>query len=202
MNQYTITKVSGKPDWEKIPPLKVDNYQWLPPVDIRMEAQLCYDETGIHVHLRAWEKNIRAEHTQPLSEVCEDSCMEFFVRPVEDDLRYFNIEINPNGCSYIGFGPDLPNLVRLAPENEDALLNKTVRYTEDGWEVFYTVPVAMIRVFFPGYTLTPGRRFYANCYKCGDLTETPHYISWNKIETERPSFHQPKCFGVMILREE
>lgn len=199
MNHYIISRVSGKPDWEKIPCLQVDNFQWLPALDIRMTAQICYDETGIHVHLQAWEKNIRAENNAPLSMVCEDSCMEFFFRPMEGDMRYFNIEINPNACTYIGFGPNMPELVRLVPQEEDTFMAKSSRYTADGWEVFFTVPVAMIRVFFPGYELTPGKKIYANCYKCGDETVQPHYISWNKVDVPEPSFHEPEHFGLMTL---
>ena len=199
MRTYTITKVSGTPDWSKIPALDVDNYQWGEPLDIKMKSQICYDETGIYVHLRAWEKDIRAELTAPLSMVCEDSCMEFFFRPVAEDVRYFNLEINPNGQMYIGFGCNVEALVRLAPENEEALLEKKCNYTEGGWEVFYKIPVSFIRVFFPGYELKSGMTIYANSYKCGDETVKPHYISWNFVDVPKPSFHQPAHFGQMTL---
>ena len=36
MRQYTITKVTGNPDWSKIPCLDVDNYQWCEALDIKM----------------------------------------------------------------------------------------------------------------------------------------------------------------------
>jgi len=199
MRQYTITKVTGKPDWSKIPSLDVDNYQWCEELDIKMKGQICYTEEGLHVHLRAWEKDIRAELHEPMSMVCEDSCMEFFYRPVEDDLRYFNLEINPNGQMYIGFGPNLPELVRLALQEEDSLLQKQWGYTGDGWEVFYTFPVSVIRVFFPGYKLQSGMKLYANVYKCGAETVKPHYISWNFVDLPKPSFHQPTRFGLMVL---
>ena len=199
MRQYTITKVSGAPDWSKIPALDVDNYLWCEPLDIKMKSQICYSEEGLHVHLRAWEKDIRAELTEPMSMVCEDSCMEFFFRPVEGDLRYFNLEINPNGQMYIGFGPNMPKLVRLALQEEDQLLQKKWNYTEDGWEVFYTFPVEVIRVFFPGYALKSGMKIYANSYKCGDETVKPHFIAWNPIDVVVPSFHEPEHFGLMIL---
>lgn len=199
MREYTITKISGTPDWSKIPELDVDNYQWCEPLDIQMKGQVCYDETGIHVHLRAWEKDIRAELTAPLSMVCEDSCMEFFFRPVAEDMRYFNLEINPNGRMFIGFGYNVQELVRLAPEGEDAFLEKKWNDTADGWEVFYKIPVSLIRTFFPGYQLQSGMTIYANCYKCGDKTAKPHYISWNFIDLPAPSFHQPAHFGQMIL---
>ena len=199
MRQYTIKKVSDAIDWTQIPALDVDNYLWCEELDIKMQSQICYSEKGLHVHLRAWEKDIRAELTAPMSMVCEDSCMEFFFRPVENDLRYFNLEINPNGQMYIGFGPNMPELVRLALQEEDTLLQKQCSYTEDGWEAFYTFPVSVIRVFFPGYELKSGMKLYANSYKCGDECIIPHFISWNKVEVPEPSFHQPEHFGLMVL---
>ena len=144
-------------------------------------------------------QNIRAVHTGEMLPVCEDSCMEFFFRPMEGDLRYFNLEINPNGQMYIGFGPNMPKLVRLALQEEDTLLQKKWNYTEDGWEVFYTFPVSVIQVFFPGYALKSGMKIYANSYKCGDETVKPHFIAWNPVEVTVPSFHEPEHFGLMIL---
>ena len=199
MRQYTITKVNGAPDWSQIPSLDVDNYLWCEELDIKMKSQICYDETGIYVHLRAWEKDIRAELTEPMSMVCEDSCMEFFFRPVENDLRYFNLEINPNGQMYIGFGLNGRNLIRLAIPDEDTLLQKKWNYTEDGWEVSYFFPVSVIRLFFPGYELVSGNKLYANSYKCGDLTVKPHFIAWNPVNVPAPSFHEPEHYGLMIL---
>lgn len=199
MRQYTITKVTGAPDWSKIPSLDVDNYLWCEPLDIKMKTQICYDENGLHVHLRAWEKDIRAELTEPMSMVCEDSCMEFFFRPVADDLRYFNLEINPNAQMYIGFGHNMGDLVRLALQDEDALLHKKCSYTEDGWEAFYTFPISVIRLFFPGYELKSGMQIRANSYKCGDYTVKPHFIAWNPVNVMPPSFHEPEHFGLMIL---
>jgi len=125
--------------------------------------------------------------------------MEFFFRPVDGDIRYFNLEINPNAQIYLGFGPNMPELVRLALQDEDALLQKRANYTDDGWEVFFTFPVSVIRLFFPGYELKSGRNLYANCYKCGDETAQPHFISWNKIENDIVDFHQPEYFGLMVL---
>ena len=199
MRQYTIKKVSDAIDWTQIPALDVDNYLWCEKLDIKMKSQICYSEKGLHVHLRAWEKDIRAELTEPMSMVCEDSCMEFFFRPMEGDLRYFNLEINPNGQMYIGFGHNMGDLIRLALQDEQGTLQKKWNYTEDGWEVFYTFPVEVIRVFFPGYTLKSGMKIYANSYKCGDETVKPHFIAWNPVALPAPSFHEPEYFGLMVL---
>ena len=199
MKEYTITRAAGTPDWSSIPALQVDVPNWEPPVDITTQAQICYDEKGLYVHLWSKEAQIRAEESAPLSMVCDDSCMEFFFRPDEDDPRYFNIEMNPLGNTYIGICYDRNWECRLAPNGEDELMEKVVRRTDDGWEVFYTIPVPFIQVFFPGYELKPGRRIYANCYKCGEKTVQSHFLSWNPCTAAEPDFHQPRDFGLMVL---
>lgn len=199
MKQYTITRVNGKPDWSKIPALQVDTHNWLPKVDITTQAQICYDEKGLYVHMWSKEKEIRAEENKPLSQVCDDSCMEFFFRPDENDGRYFNIEMNPLGFTYLGIGYDRYQTCRLAPGDEDELMQKQVGRTADGWEVFYTVPVSFIQVFFPGYAWKSGSKLYANCFKCGEKTPQSHFLSWNPCTSAEPDFHQSRDFGLMVL---
>ncbi len=196
MKQYTITRISGQPDWNSIPTLQVDVQNWKDPVDISTTAQICYDENGLYVHMRSREAHIRAEEHGPLAMVCKDSCMEFFFRPDENDPRYFNFEMNPLGFTYVGLCYNLPHSCRLAPA-----LQKETRMLEDGWEIFYTIPLSFLQVFFPGYKLTPGKIIYANCFKCGDLTVQKHYLSWNPCTSPKPAFHVPKDFGKMVLGE-
>ena len=199
MRQYTITKVSGTPDWSKIPSLDVDNYQWCEPLDIKMKSQICYDEDALYVRMVSVEPNVRAEYNSPLSMVCEDSCMEFFFCPDPEDDRYLNFEINPNCYTFIGLGSCREDNVRLSPMNEDALFQKKAARTADGWEVSYRIPLTFLRALFPGYQLQPGTVIRGNCYKCGDLTKKPHYLSWNPVEYPTPDFHRSCDFGVMIL---
>ena len=64
MRSYVLKKVTSAPDWDTIDALPIDNLQWTnPPVDIRAQGQLCWDEAAIYVRLRAWETEIRAEHS-------------------------------------------------------------------------------------------------------------------------------------------
>lgn len=39
-----------------------------------------------------------------------------------------------------------------------------------------------------------------NIYKCGDRTETPHFLSWAPISTPSPDFHRPEFFRNVKLR--
>lgn len=194
---YRIMRVDAAPNWSRIPALQVENYQWQPPLPISMQARICHDGQNLHLHLQAQEQNIRAEHHDALAMVCEDSCMEFFFCPAENDLRYFNFEINPNAAMFIGFGHGKADLVRLLPPAEQFLAQ--AQFVSGGWQAQYRIPAQFIRLFFPDFALETGRVIRANFYKCGHKTLHPHYITWNPVQSDVPSFHRPQDFASLIL---
>ena len=87
MKSYTLKKVTGALDWNCIPAVEMDVVYRA--AAVQAWAQLCWDESGLLVHLYAKESNIRCEETHPLAEICLDSCLEFFFRPTES-MFYFN----------------------------------------------------------------------------------------------------------------
>ena len=200
MKTYTIIRRPAELHWQDVPALAVDECLWLPPADIAMQAQVCYDDAALYVRLSVREQNIRAEHKTPGCMVCEDSCMEFFFCPTAGDDRYFNFEWNPNGQLYLGFGPNRCDSVRLLVQDEQALFAPRPARTADGWELTFRVPVSFVRRFVPDFALTPGTTLRANCFKCGELTPQPHYYSWNPVTSETPDFHRPCDFGQMLLQ--
>lgn len=67
------------------------------------------------------------------------------------------------------------------------------RIGECTWEVALVIPYA---VFFKHrITSLDGHTVKANFYKCGDELQTPHFLSWNPINIEKPDFHRPDFFG-------
>ena len=199
MRTYTILPVhTGEPVWTEVPYLQVDNVQWLPDAGICMAQQLCYDAEYLYVHQRAWEQNIRAQRTGYLQQVCEDSCMEFFFS-LTDDGRYFNFELNPNGCVHLGLAYGRHNSAQLVPKKMEELFDVRANYLDDGWELYYRIPLSFIHLFYPGYHWEAGTQIRANCYKCGDLTAQPHYITWNPVSSDTPDYHRPQDFGLMIF---
>ena len=198
MREYTIARVTGKPDFSAIEPLQIDTLLWSPEVPITASAKLCYDDAGIHVQLSAQEPNIRAEERGPLGFPCQDSCLEFFFCPSEGDDRYLSIECNPNGCLYLGFCNTGRRIIRLLPDEVKAI-EPVIEMTEGGWTVTYAVPADYVRLFFPAFALKSGVSLRANFYKCGDLTVQEHYMSWNPVEVKDPDFHVPAFFGLLRL---
>lgn len=198
MKKYTIFKTNGVPDWSAVPAISAECVLWEPDCGVRMAQQLCYDETALYVRQRAKEAAVRAEYTAPLSPVHEDSCMEFFFALGEDD-RYFNFEINPNACFELGFGPNRSNRIRLCHKDEQGTFRARCARTPDGWTAEYRLPLEFLRLFYPDLRLEPGASFRANCYKCGDRTERPHFLAWNPVASGTPDFHRPQDFGSMCL---
>lgn len=195
MREYAAQHCNGMPNWADVPAINID--QKLHPTDanVTAQAQLCYDEHALYVRLSAQEEKIRAELTGTLDEICEDSCLEFFFCPTENDPRYFNIECNPNGCLFLGFGPNVEELVRLIPENPS--IRPVTKRIPGGWETLYAIPYSFIRMFFPGFSPASGSAMRANFYKCGDKTEIPHYLCWNQVPQQRCAFHNPSAFGLV-----
>lgn len=195
MREYTIVRRPEQLDWSTVPALQIDQWMRTEPMPVSAQAQLCYDDEALHIRLSAVEENIRAELFGKLDEICEDSCLEFFFCPIPGDRRYFNIECNLNGCLFLGFGPNVDELVRLIPENPSIV--PQARRIEGGWETVYAIPYRFVRQFFPEFSPAPGGSIRANCYKCGDKTEKPHYLAWNPVSYQRCAFHNPDAFGIM-----
>ncbi len=194
LHPYSITKTSGKTDWATIPALPIDRVLWCEDTGIRAIGQLCYSDDFLYVHQSAVEKEIRAEHTKSPSPVYEDSCLEFFFLH-EGDQKYFNFEINPNGCLTAEYGPSGADRISvLPPEPEDTFAIQTGR-TPDGWEISYRIPLSFIRSYSPDFSFTG--KLAANMYKCGTKTLHRHFLSWAFIDLPKPNFHCPSFFGTM-----
>ena len=203
MREYTIARTYDAPDFSAVEALPIDTLLWCPEVPITAQAQICYDQENFYLRLEAVEPNIRKMNKAEdlLAEVCEDSCLEFFIQPT-GRVDYLNFEINPNRAIYLGFGPNLPeNIRQIVPEVQE-LLNIQTALTDGGWYVTYQVPFAFIRRFFPEFQAEVGGHIYANAYKCGDKTVKDHYLAWNPIEWFEPAFHRPEQFGCLTFGGE
>lgn len=200
IKEYRILKRQSHPiDWDKIPALNISKRLWTDPVDIRAQAKLCYGDNALHVNMRAWEKEIRATFYGRPHHVSDDSCLEFFFCPEYGDERYFNIEFNPNGALYLGYGRNIASNVRLLVQSEEVLFHPEPYKFEGGWGITYRFPMEFIRLFYQGFRMEKGVKIRANCYKCGNKTNAPHYFAWNPTASVNPDFHRPSDFGKMVF---
>lgn len=209
-----IAKISGIAEPAAIPAAfardgiaynKVENVNW--PADYPykpdFEFAIAHDGGNIYIHYKVSEKTSRAAAGDDFGKVWEDSCVEFFCAP--DNSGYYNFELNCIGRLLLAFGPD-----RHARQKASAAAAASVkRWASIGsepfaekaagsWEAALIIPVSAF--FEHDIKSLDGLKARANFYKCGDLLETPHFISWAPVKTENPDFHRPEFFDEILFQ--
>lgn len=170
-------------------------YPYRPSAAFRIVAT----DKGFVINYRVTEASVAAVAEGDCGHVWEDSCVEFFSSPADDGI-YYNVECNCVGTVLVAAGKDrnartfapaevLQGIQRWSSLGRD---NFAERVGEVTWQVVLLVPYSVY--FQHDYKEAPAR-FRANFYKCGDLLQTPHFLSWNPIEVANPDFHRPEFFG-------
>lgn len=146
--------------------------------------------------------DLRAVVTKDHGEVWTDSCCEFFCRP-QGAAGYQNYEINAIGTMTASVRTARNENVRKYLPEEMALIGRVAPLGKEPiekagmqeWQVGMTIPYKLIS----GGSMP--KVLEANLYKCGDKTPRPHFLSWAPIHTEKPDFHRPECFGLLVVAE-
>jgi hypothetical protein len=173
-------------------------YNYLP------ETKFNIARTNDHlwIHFRVTEQHVKAVHLIDQEEVWKDSCVEFFVKlPYAE--KYTNFEFNCLGtCLSTRRKSRSEDVVPLSEEEMksierfSSLGNQPVEINKKtNWSLTVKIPLQILN----SDTTKDIAGMYANFYKCGDETAKPHYVSWSKINTEQPDFHQPDFFGMLVL---
>lgn len=173
-----------------------EEYPYKPEVTV----QIAWNEQELFLQYRVKEQAVKAEITESNGRVWTDSCVEFFLSPQGND-EYYNLEMNGIGTALLGFRKkgspathaphELIDSIRRISTLGDEPFAERKEQTE--WQITMAIPW---EVFFK-HTLKPvqGKKMRGNFYKCGDDLSIPHFVSWTKIKTEKPSFHNPEFFG-------
>lgn len=200
-----VESVPALMDKEKVTFQPVNTVNWeafayCPDVEFRM----AYTQDALLLHFKVREESVRAVAAHDNGPVWEDACVEFFSIPADDGV-YYNMECNCAGTLLVGAGTGRANR-RHAPQE---VIDKVKRWSSLGrnsfeermgecsWEVALVIPYTTF--FLHHITSLEGKHIRANFYKCGDKLHTPHFLSWNPIEVEKPDFHRPEFFGLLKM---
>ncbi len=176
---------------------------------VTSKFKLQYDNEGVYGIFLSEESSIRAEINKHNSGSCQDSCVEFFVKPNDSVAGYLNFEFTPKGfvhCSHVidWHRPD-GNLTKriLLPKEDIAQLKILSSYNslkyENSWSLAFFIPFSLLQKYFPfDVNEIKDSSWTGNFYKCGDNTVAPHWISWSPVNAL--NFHLPECFGTLIFQ--
>ena len=173
--------------WESDPPYRPDTYFKMGVVGEDLVAKLkCYEE------------NPRAVFTNRDDPIYRDSCLEFFVAPLENREEYVNVEMNSNGAFLCEFGKGRYDRVLVLSLTDSSPIVEAFK-GEDLKGSFWGVTVKLTKAFLSELYKTENIDFTtvkANFYKCGDDCEIQHYLAFSPVTTLPPGFHNPECFAV------
>ena len=212
MKEITIKKIEVK-DVEAIQIPEILNREAVnfQPIDIvnwsdfpyqpKVEFRVAHTGDNLLVHYRVTEKSVRAVAPHDMGRVWEDACCEFFVQPGKEPF-YYNFECNCAGTLLLNYGKvgdrePAPEAVASSVKRWASLGREPFeeRIGECSWELALVIPATAL--FKEGIHDFSGLTLRGNFYKCGDLLQTPHFLSWSPIDLPKPMFHCPEFFGTL-----
>ena len=197
-----VEELSFRFDKSAVPFHWINTVNWMDyPYCPEATFRISHNGEAILLNYRINESDVKAVCNRDNGRIWEDSCVEFFVSFRES--LYYNIECNCIGKILIAKGVGKEGRVHL-PE---ALLSGVDRWSSlgylpidnfhGGWELSLVIPK---EIFYPDIPETFNDiKAKGNFYKCGDCLQTPHYLSWNPIQSEIPNFHRPEFFGQLFF---
>lgn len=177
--------------WESAPPYRPLTYFKVGVVGDSLVAILkCYEENP---------RTVCVNRDEP---VYTDSCLEFFVAPIEGRDEYINVEMNSEGVFLSEFGKGKYDRVFISTLTDKIPVVESFK-GDDAGGAYWGVMVTLTKDFFcelykiNDFSFT---KIKANFYKCGDGCEIPHYLAFSPVTTLPPGFHNPECFAVFVKR--
>ena len=158
----------------------------------------------LYLHFFVKGLSIRAMNDTDGNFVHYDSCVEFFMRKA-DEMSYINFEFNCIGTCYacrhqtreisIPLTPDeFRSIRRYTTLQQEAFEEKKGIYT---WELITAIPFKVMGLDAENLPV----KIFGNFYKCADMTENPHYVTWSPINLPQPNYHCPEFFGEIFLED-
>lgn len=176
----------------------IDIVNWESQFPYRPLTAVSVAHSGKHLFLDFFVRcnYMRAVNSEMQSNVWEDSSVVFVVSPGRDD-SYLHFAFNCIGA----INAAMHNAGSTEPLDNSAL-ERVVCYASCGtrpfceleglftWNLLVAIPLDLLGVEYKGQPL----EMTANFYKCATMTSAPHYLTWSRVESDKPDFHRPEFF--------
>ncbi len=201
VKEYTVPSLDAVPaDWSKIEKAVMDETPWVKDYVPVTYAQIVFVKNdGFYIRMTCEEKEPKATYTKWMDPVYNDSCMEFFASFDSASQNYMNVEVNSLGTALSAYGVKGKRTTVSDILGYPLVVGAEVKEAE--WSILIHLTLGEIEKVFgvKPETFVSGYAFRANFYKCGDKTAVPHYNMWNRVDTPKPSYHEPNYFGKLII---
>ena len=183
----------------------IDTLNWSAIYPYRPITQfnIARSNTSVFIKYSVRGSMLRAIYSNDQDPVHDDSCVEFFCKPVDSET-YTNFEFNCIGtCSastrksrfeeVVLFSKEELLTIKRAPSIGRRAFNEMEGSFE--WELTVEIPFKLIGIDPANLP----NKLLGNFYKCADGTDSMHFVTWSPVKTEKPDFHCPEYFGELYL---
>ncbi|HLP04445.1 MAG TPA: carbohydrate-binding family 9-like protein [Paludibacter sp.] len=164
-----------------------------------------HSNQALYIKFNVIGSMLRAIYSKDQDPVHEDSCVQFFCKPVGSE-RYTNFEFNCIGTASAAsrksehdevslFGLDKMSIIERHPGIGRRAFNEIEGIFD--WDLTVKIPFELMGLDSANLP----EKILGNFHKCADGTDSPHYVSWSPIKSENPDFHRPEFFGELILNK-
>ena len=216
MKSYKVNRIKAtelcevdfsKAETGKVDQVRVESSSHHPPT----RFALLHDRKNLYLRFDVDDQYVKAVHTGFHSSVCNDSCVEFFVRP-SPDHGYLNFETSAGGTLLLSYiedwtrTPDGFKKFRLVPEDlcRQIEIFSSLPHIVDPeittplkWHLSMKIPLSVIEEFTGKVSCNSGNIWRGNFYKCAGETSHPHWMSWSPVK--ELNFHAPDDFGKLCF---
>lgn len=194
-------KAKKKLNFCQVEKAMIESYRWGGDYRPEAYAQLIYViDKGFALKMTCIEPDPKTVYTKYNDPVYKDSCLEFFVSFNNKSKLYMNFEMNSAGAYLSAVRetkPDKTPIHRILGKDDMPTVEVVKNKSQWSVKVFFSLDV--IEKLFGVRNFAPGYVFHGNFYKCGDETASPHFGAWQPIDSDKPNFHRPDCFGEFII---
>ncbi|MDR1344469.1 MAG: hypothetical protein LBJ39_03860 [Tannerellaceae bacterium] len=165
-------------------------------------ADIARSNSGLYIRFFVRGNSLKAAYADDNSPVHKDSCVEFFMKKTDEE-SYINFEFNCIGACNAArrtgreratsFSKEDYSLIRRYSNIERKAFPEKKGVYE--WELVIAIPFGLMGLDAGDLP----EKIMGNFYKCADETASPHYLSWNPIDTPEPDFHRPEYFGELYF---
>lgn len=208
MKNYNTFVFTSEPEWDRVPVASIDSFHWEKEIFVRPRsyAKLCAVEgKGIFVKMWSFEKDVRAVFEKRDDPVYRDSCLEFFLCPLEGcTVPYINFEMNSKGVLLSEFGSGRGSarkkIAALSPESPRVTTFSLNENGETAWGVCLFVSEKLLSDLTGKEFRVQPMTLRGNFYKCGDDTPVPHFGAFSPVGPVEKGFHNPDMFANLVFQ--
>jgi hypothetical protein len=198
--------VSISEELDKLPAQPIDVLPWAPAYAYVPKASfaIAYNNDSILLKYFVKEHSPKAIYWNANDPVYKDSCVAFYIS-FDGGVSYYNLEFNCVGACLAAYGSGPEDRIAMPPELIRRLQVRagfdqvnTERPDLVAWQLTVTIPYEVFS--YSSIQTLQDSECRCNFYKYGHEVNQPHFLCWNKIESEEPDFHQPRFFGAVNFK--